>query len=75
MDDKQILDILINTREDIGTIKSDIKTLCEKVSGMGDRLQEIEQKPAKRVDGAITTIIATVVASIVSSVIAVFTKN
>lgn len=86
MENNKTMEMLIEVKTQIATINTKIDNLIEAFKDFKEQQTEInketnmrvtvlEQKPAKRYDGAVTTTISTIIATVIASVIAMFNRN
>jgi archaellum component FlaC len=75
MSEDRIYSALMEINGKLGRLEEAQDNTDKKVDKIDSRLEAIEQKPAKRVEGGISTAINTFVAAAVAAVISIFTKG
>ena len=75
MESGRALDLLIETREDVASMKKSIEQLCREVEKLSLRVQALEDKPAQRYNTGVTAAISSVVGAVVAYVITLVTRR
>jgi preprotein translocase subunit Sss1 len=75
MDNGQIFNLMVQTREDVGCMKESIDNLVKSVDALTARVKALEDKPSQRWDTCITAAISSVIGGIVGFVISLFMKK
>jgi hypothetical protein len=71
IDDKQVLDILLETRDLVTTMNGKLDTVCTHDTDHEERIRKLEEKPARRWDSLVMGFLGALAVWVVS----LFTKK
>lgn len=75
MSEDKIYSALIEISQTLGAVQQSQKNIDDKMNGVCTRLDTLEQKPAKRIEGGVMALISAIVAAVVGAVTSLFTRH